>query len=533
MKRIGLALSTLALLGTLAVLPFHARAAGGTTITVAPGQSIQAAIERAQPGDTIQLQDGTYYEDLHSVRDGRADAPITITGSRNARVVGVGGSSGRLVELHHSYVTLLGFTIDGKDGSQSRDKLLYIQGREPRTPLRGIVIENMAIGHAGGECVRLRYFVQGAEIRNNRIGPCGADDFPGGQWGGSGKNGEGVYIGTAPEQRGDGKNPDASPDQSNNNHIHHNTIDTEGNECVDIKEAATGTIVEYNTCTGQKDPESAGLDSRGSENIFRFNTVMGSVGAGIRLGGDTSSDGVGNQVYGNTLRDNRLGGVKVQRDPQGSICSNVLANNGMGASVGTYGGRYNPTATCPFPIDQPPVSTPAPTDEPLPPFPTTPPTRTPRPTQPPANPGDAFTGAPLSIEAERATSIVGGLRVVQDNARSGGAYVTSDGRGKVDSPPQQGARYDLRVASDVRGPLFIWVLGSGPASDQDSVYVRVGGGAKTTVHLERDWGWKRVMRPLLADGNTLSIEVLPREYGARVDAMVITTDPVFRPGEQR
>ena len=526
MKRIGLALSTLGLLGTLAVLPFQARAAGGATIAVAPGGSIQVAIERAQPGDTIQLHDGTYREDLHSVRDGRADAPITITGSRNVRVIGIGGSSGRLVELRHSYVTLRGFTIDGKDSSTSRDKLLYIQGREPRTPLRGIVIEGMAIGHAGGECVRLRYFVQGAEIRNNRVGPCGADDFPGGQWGGGGKNGEGIYIGTAPEQRGDGKNPDSSPDQSNNNHIHHNTIDTQGNECVDIKEAATDNVVEYNTCAGQRDPESAGLDSRGNDTIFRFNTVTGSAGAGARLGGDSASDGTNNQVYGNTLRDNRLGGVKVQRDPQGPICGNVLANNGMGASVGTYGNRYNPTATCPFSIDQPPASTPQPTDEPLPPLPTTPPTRTPRPTQPTSDPGDTFTGAPLRIEAERANQLAGGLKVVRDEGRSGGAYLTSDGKGKVENPPEQGARYDLRIADNVRDTLYVWVLGSGTANDQDSVYLRLAGGRKATVHLGRDWGWKRVRLDL---HDETALELLPREYGARVDALVLSTDENYRP----
>ena len=56
--------------------------------------------------------------------------------------------------------------------------------------------------------------------------------------------------------------------------IHHNNFDTKGNEAVDIKEGAMYNIVEYNTVTGQKDPDSGGLDSRGDKNIFRYNTVV-------------------------------------------------------------------------------------------------------------------------------------------------------------------------------------------------------------------------------------------------------------------
>ena len=69
------------------------------------------------------------------------------------------------------------------------------------------------------------------------------------------------------------------------------TFDTQGNECVDIKEGATANVVEHNDCTGQKDPESAGFDSRGSGNVFRFNASYANLGAGVRLGGDSEADG--------------------------------------------------------------------------------------------------------------------------------------------------------------------------------------------------------------------------------------------------
>ena len=43
------------------------------TITVNEGESIQKALEEVQPGDTIQIGDGTYMEDLETVTDGQIE----------------------------------------------------------------------------------------------------------------------------------------------------------------------------------------------------------------------------------------------------------------------------------------------------------------------------------------------------------------------------------------------------------------------------------------------------------------------------
>jgi hypothetical protein len=147
-------------------------------------------------------------------------------------------------------------------------------------------------------------------------------------------------------KRGDGKNPTTDPDVSKNNWVHHNTFNTQGNECVDIKEAATANIVEFNTCTGQKDTESAGFDSRGSGNIFRNNESFGNLGAVIRFGGDTAADGVNNDAYFNNIHDNQRGGIKFMASPQGRVCGNTMTNNTGGNAVGNFASSFNPTATC-------------------------------------------------------------------------------------------------------------------------------------------------------------------------------------------
>ncbi|MET8327783.1 right-handed parallel beta-helix repeat-containing protein [Streptomyces sp. NPDC005181] len=230
---------------------------------------------------------------------------------------------------------------DSNAGTSASAPLATIQKAVDLAPTGAVV--NLAAG-AADECLRVRYLVTGADIFGNTITNCGVADF---KFGGGGKNGEGIYLGTAPEQQGANGAPDAAPDISKNNRIHHNTIATQGNECVDVKENSTNNYVEYNDCSGQKDAGSRGLDARGSGNIFRYNTIHDNVGAGIRLGGDTATDGIGTSIYGNTITDNAGGGIKFMRTPQGPVCTNTMSGNTGGYAVGTYGSEYTPTGACP------------------------------------------------------------------------------------------------------------------------------------------------------------------------------------------
>lgn len=312
-----------------------------------PLQTIQTALELAQPGSTVVLAPGRYLQDLRSVRDGTAAMPITITGPKEA--VLHGGGASEIVGISHDHHVLQGFTVDGHFASGSkassyRKKLLYAQGTEPRDGVSGLRVLDMTLTNALDECVRLRYFARDNEIAGNTITNCGIEDF---RLDGDEKNGEGIYIGTAPEQLRDERNPTRDADESNGNHIHDNTIDTDGNECVGIKEGSSDNLIEDNDCTGQRDSDSAGLDTRGNGNIFRRNTVYGNSGAGIRLGGDESGDGIDNDVYENVIRDNEAGGIKFQARPQGRVCGNTMSDNDGGNAVGDYREQFDPTARCP------------------------------------------------------------------------------------------------------------------------------------------------------------------------------------------
>ena len=312
--------------------------------------SIQAALEKADPGDIIELAVGEYFEDIHSVRDATRSQPITIRGSRGSVIRGSGRSS-RIIQINHDHHHLAGFTVDGLVGkpdekSSYRDKLVYVHGRRPYRGVDGTLIDSLELRNAGGECLRLRYFVTHSEIRNSRFIGCGIHDF---KFPSGGKNGEAIYLGTSSTQWADGKNPTDGPDRTTGNWIHHNTFQTWGNECVDIKEGAERNLVEHNVCEQQLDPESGGFDSRGDNNVFRYNTVRNNRGAAFRLGGHVVAGhayGVGNQVYGNIIGLNDGGGVKIMVNPQEKICDNQFQHTKTRRAAGKRAQDIRPDQPC-------------------------------------------------------------------------------------------------------------------------------------------------------------------------------------------
>lgn len=315
-----------------------------------PMATLQSALERVAPGDTIHLAAGDYFENVTTVTAGVAGAPITIMGPPDAILRGTGEESAAFY-LTHNYYTLTGFTFDGLYGDPTQkdgytQKLLYVQGVGDKEGVTGLRVLHMQFRNAGGECIRLRYFAQRNEIAYSTFRICGLLDFV---FNDGGKNGEAIYIGTASDQWADGKNPTIDPDESSYNWIHHNEMDTQGNECVEVKEGGFSNVIEFNLCTGQLDPDSAGIGARGNQNVIRYNTIYGNVGAGIRLGGHEINGiqyGIDNYVYGNYLLMNIAGGVKIINEPQSHICGNYLRQNLGKQAFGASSEGYEPAAPC-------------------------------------------------------------------------------------------------------------------------------------------------------------------------------------------
>jgi len=59
----------------------------GATVTVGPEQSLQEAADKLQPGDTLVLAQGTYYQSFVLTRSGTAGKPITIRAAVPGKVI--------------------------------------------------------------------------------------------------------------------------------------------------------------------------------------------------------------------------------------------------------------------------------------------------------------------------------------------------------------------------------------------------------------------------------------------------------------
>jgi hypothetical protein len=319
--------------------------------------TIQAALEKATPGTTINLAAGVYHEELTTVRDGAPGAPIVIKGpetgtDREGRYRAVLYGTGRLVNIDHSWITLDGFTVDGQEqlanipfptdvrtidawkaSIQDRvedGRLVYIGSAEESRDLTGITVSNMFLSGAGGECVRLRNNAHGNTIVDSVIQYCGMYGKGDGEERAEYHNGEGVYIGTSPESDGQ---PMSANDTSSNNVVARNIIRPFGSECFNVKENAHDNVFEDNVCSGNAESaefEGSNVELRGYANIVRNNQISDSAGYSIKIQTDGEEyDGGGNVVENNQLSGAAAETFKIKSDAsQGRFCGNSIVASG-------------------------------------------------------------------------------------------------------------------------------------------------------------------------------------------------------------
>ena len=86
------------------------------TITVSPGQNVQQAINRAQPGDTITLKNGVCDNPrLELSRSGTASAPITLRAEDPGRVK----LAKAIISITGNYWIVEGFDFDNEAPNSS------------------------------------------------------------------------------------------------------------------------------------------------------------------------------------------------------------------------------------------------------------------------------------------------------------------------------------------------------------------------------------------------------------------------------
>lgn len=286
-----------------------------------PWKSIQYALSKAKPGTVIKLMSGTYSEEIETMVDGTKDKPIVIEPATGATVVfdfAWIGNAPRLVNSNYIFRN-----IEVRRFNQG----IRIEEAE------NVVVEGVNLHHGKHECLRIRHFARNNVIRNNTVHFCGASSDEARIEGG---NGEGIYIGTAPEQR---DRNDGKPDTSTGNIIKGNKV-YDVTEGIDVKEDSSKTQVIENRIWNASDVDSGGINVRADDITVSGNLSENNKGSGYRFGGDSGilspvygdnhHYGINNILRGNTASNNAVYGYKFMWGPQDADCSNKVSGNNKG-----------------------------------------------------------------------------------------------------------------------------------------------------------------------------------------------------------
>jgi len=321
-----------------------------------PVRTIETALRRAQPGQTVRLAPGEYRELVRTVRDGEPDAPITVTGPPEA-VVRPTRAVNDCVLIEHHHFHIRGVTIDGlarpderfEDYDAWMPRLVNISPRNRRDEgveyVRGPVVEPSRLGNSARAMIQVER-VRDAEIGGFEvIGPAGMqfDERVGNHE--IGHIREIVYVGSPEIHRGESYYGYETLDRTRNVRIHHidNSAGYRHNELVDVKLGSTNVTVEYCTTRNAGHNTESGVDAaidvKGNDCTVRWNDIRASplpfsFGAWAPSddvdGGDWSRD---NDVYGNVVRGFAAGPFRLRNegdigpvsfDDQGAICGNDI-----------------------------------------------------------------------------------------------------------------------------------------------------------------------------------------------------------------
>ncbi len=324
----------------VAALGLSGAAGAGTTLHVSPAgtdtnpgtatlplRTLQRALDLAQPGTRISLAEGVY-DPAETRRPGTADAPIVIagieTGRNPARRFRTVIRGPRIVlQVNHSHYRVQGLTVDGQPGippdvfppapgldearafkdarrdAAANSKLIYVGYAADSRDITGVVLDDLFLHGAGGECVRFRNNAFGNVVSNSTIRWCGM--FPGGDDQARYRyhNGEGVYIGTSPKST---TQPMFANDTSHDNEVRDCAIATYGSECVQVKENAHHNRVVRVDCRANDEPvefSGSNVELRGDHNLVADSVLALSRGVNLKIVSDEPRyDRGGNSVTG-------------------------------------------------------------------------------------------------------------------------------------------------------------------------------------------------------------------------------------------
>lgn len=315
--------------GTLGLGVAHAatESTAASVIEVSTAAELTSALSDAEPGDTIEMANGTYSGHFTADTNGTSSKPITLTGSAKAVINGGSTSSGYAFHLQANYWKLSGFTITNSQKGVMADGANHN------------VLDDLTVNHVGDEAVHFRCSSSDNVIQNSTITDTGNRE-PG--------YGEGIYFGQA------NSNWDTcgGSDPSNRNKALNNKVGPDVRaEGIDIKEGTTGGEVRDNTFdgTGMAGENSADswVDVKGNDYEIVGNEGSDSLLDGFQTHIPLSGWGEDNVFAKNTADVGASGyGFKIQKDGS-SAAGNVVCTNNTVTNADSGVANITLTSSCP------------------------------------------------------------------------------------------------------------------------------------------------------------------------------------------
>jgi hypothetical protein len=133
-------------------------------------------------------------------------------------------------------------------------------------------------------------------------------------------------------------------------------------------------------------------------------------------------------------------------------------------------------------------------------------------------------GAGVYIEAEGTSRRAGPFKQLAGQGRSNNTFIQVDPAATpaIDFPDEGNVMwYDLDVKT--AGDVYLWVLGNGPNTSSDTVFVSVNGSADQVVTLSpASWGWTKARTALSLPIGKQTLKIKAAKPGAQLDKVWLT-----------